>query len=299
MSLPGTRLLALARLVIDPVAIARVLEPLVADWQREWLASHTSSRRVIVRMRGYVAFVCSATYCIVVDEMPPDVRRHAWTTLSAFVGLGTLVLVIPYASAPAEVMVYLVPSTLALSVPFAVLPLAMLLGTSTNRRSSRRRLVRFTVAVALVVFALQNWITPHANQAFREHMVFRAAERAGQAAMYRPPIRGLRELTLPEVFVESLSSSSAIASPSKVREELFRRITLPLVPVLLAIMGWGLARVSSSAGPMRLFGWWSFGCVTYGFASSLGMTLERSWSTPREVATWLPLALCGAAPSRS
>lgn len=291
MTLPGTRLLAVARLVIDPVAVQRVLEPLVADWQREWLATDTAMSCAIVRMRGCVAFICSAAYCCAIDDMPHDVRRPARVTLSAFIGLGLLLLIIPYASEGPDLIVYLLPANLTLSLAFAMLPLAMLLGTSVNRHGSRRHLVRTTIVVALFVFALHNWIAPHTNQAFREHASLRAAERAGEVARYRPPRRGLRELTLPEVVLVSLSTPGAVGSPSQVREELLRRITLPLVPVLLAIMGWGLARVSSSARPARLFGWWTFGCVTYGFAVSLGMTLERSWSTPREVAVWLPLAL--------
>lgn len=79
------------------------------------------------------------------------------------------------------------------------------------------------------------------------------------------------------------------------REELYSRIALPLVPILLAILGWSLARVSSSVTARRLVGWWIFACVTFGFSRDLGMTLERSWSVPREVAVWLPLVLWSAA----
>lgn len=296
MTLPGPRLLAFARLVIDPIAVERVLEPLVADWQREWLACDTTTRRALVRVRGCVAFICSAAYCCALDDMPRDVRWRAWMTLVTFATLGTLVLAIPMrAWAPRDLLLYLLPSTVTLSIPFAMLPLAILLGTSANRDVSRRHLARLTIIVALLVFALHNWIAPHANQAFREHVTMRRAAEAGRLAEYRPPRRGLGEMTLREVFCLSLLTPSAIASPPKVREELFRRMSLPLVPVLLALMGWCLTRVSSSAGPLRLFGWWVFASITYGFASSLGMTLERSWSTPREIAVWLPLALWSVA----
>jgi hypothetical protein len=294
MKLPGTRLLAIARFFIDASAIARVLEPLVADWQREWLASTTTSGRVVIRGRGCFAFICSATYCFSSDAMPRDIRWRAWMTLSAFVALGTLVLAVPILGLPSALMAYWLPSMLALSVPFAMLPLAMLLGTSANRSGGLRHLTRFTIAVALVVFALNGWITPHANQAFREQAMRRAVEQAGEVAAYRAPSRGLRELTLPELFRVHFSTPG-LASRQKMNEEVHSRVTLPLVPVLLAMMGWGLTRASNSAGAVRLFGWWVFACATFGFARSLGMTLERSWSTPREAAVWLPLVLWSAA----
>jgi hypothetical protein len=295
MKLPGTHLLAVARLVVDPAAVAHVLEPLVADWQREWLTAG-SAWRAIVRVRGVVAFVCSATYCCAIDTMPSDVRRRAWIALASFVGVSSLLLLVPYRLVPATAAAYLLPSTLALTLPFGILPLAMLLGTSTDRGSSRRHLLRFAIAVALLAFALHNWITPYANQAFREHLVFRAAERAGRVAYYQPPARGVRELTLPELYTVSLPAFGIMASSeARVREEINRRLALPLVPLLLAILGWSLGSVSNAAGAMRLTGWWLFVCLTFGFAPDLGMTLERSWNVPRLFGVWVPLVLWAAA----
>jgi hypothetical protein len=289
--LPGTRLLAIARLLLDPQTIAQVLEPLVADWQREWIAADTTWRRILVRVPGCIALVWCAAYCFALESAPGDVRRRAWPTLLAFTLLGTIVLTLPIALARSTLIAYWLPSTLTLAVPFAVLPLAMRLGTHANRIASRRYLLRFTIGTALFVFVLHGWITPNANQMFREHVLRSAAEHAGQSTRYTPPPRGLRELTITELFVVHLSPMRHIASPSKLAEELQGRVTLPLVPVLLAIMGWSLARVSSAAGPARLLGWWAFACATFASTRSLGMTLERSWGLPREVAIWLPLVM--------
>lgn len=47
MSLPGTRLLAIARLWSDEATIDRVFEPLVADWQAEYVSAPAAERRRI------------------------------------------------------------------------------------------------------------------------------------------------------------------------------------------------------------------------------------------------------------
>lgn len=137
MKLPGTRSLAVARLLVNPVAVTQVLEPLVADWQREWLASGTSMRRAMIRVRGCVAFVCASAYCCAMDPMPGDVRRRAWIILSTFVALGTFVPAVLWTvRVPRDLIVYWMPSTLALSIAFATLPLAIVLGRPASRSGS-------------------------------------------------------------------------------------------------------------------------------------------------------------------
>lgn len=291
MTLPGTRLLGFARLIVEPDTVTRVLEPLVADAQREWLVADTRWRRVLVRVVCGAALGWSAAHCFALESTPSDVRRRAWATVFTFTLLGTLVLAMPLAWVPPDLMVYWLPSTLMVAVPFAVLPLAMLLGTNLDRIASRRYLIRFTVVAALLVFVFNGWVTPYANQRFREHAVRRAAEEAGNLTEYRPPARGIRELTTTELFFIHLSPMRHVASPTKLREELQSRATLPLLPVVLAVMGWSLTRESSAAGPARLLAWWVFACATFALTRSLGMTLERSWSVPREAAIWLPLVM--------
>lgn len=82
-----------------------------------------------------------------------------------------------------------------------------------------------------------------------------------------------------------------MSSERQLHEERHNRATLPLIPVVLAILGWSLAGVSGSSRSMRLAFWWAFTALTYGVVRSLGMTVERAWQLPREIAIWLPLLL--------
>ncbi len=96
----------LARLIVEPAAVTRVLEPLVADWQREWLSAQTSAARGVVHVRGSVAFVASAAYCLATEKTPRDLHLRAWVTLSTFSRLGLLLLTIPFTWAQPALLVY-------------------------------------------------------------------------------------------------------------------------------------------------------------------------------------------------
>lgn len=115
VKLPGSHLLALARLVVDPTSVTRVLVPLVADWQREWLTAPPGLARVGVRARGLAAFVASGTYCLVTSPAPRTMRRQAWSTLAVFAVLGILPQTFGLRYLPSTLTVWLVPALLVAS----------------------------------------------------------------------------------------------------------------------------------------------------------------------------------------
>jgi hypothetical protein len=63
MSLPGMRLLAIARLWFDKATIDRVFEPLVADWQAEYASAPAAERRRIW-FRGLTALFTTSIVVI-------------------------------------------------------------------------------------------------------------------------------------------------------------------------------------------------------------------------------------------
>lgn len=288
MTLPGTHLLTLSRRLIDPVAITRVLEPLVADWQREWLAADSWRRRASVRLRGSATFVGVALYCSLTEDVPRQLRRRSWTTMLNYAAFGVLAQSVVLLSVEPSLIGWWIPALLTLSLPFALLPVAMRAVRDGDR--GRRHLVRVTLATMLAVIVLHNWAVPHANQAFRQRAILLEAAHDGRT----PPARlsrGLRELTLGELLAIGRVPDRMPASPQQISEERHSRLALALMPLVLATLGWHLRRANGNAGRLRIVFWWIFIASTFGAMRSLGMTFERWWHLPREVAVWLPLVL--------
>ena len=54
-----SRALAFVSRWFDPATVARVFEPLIADWQREWIDA-PKAERLIVHSRGMLSFFIAA-----------------------------------------------------------------------------------------------------------------------------------------------------------------------------------------------------------------------------------------------
>jgi hypothetical protein len=297
MTLPGTTMLNLARHVVDPPTVVRVLEPLVADWQREWLAAPTMTRRAVARVHGFAAFLTSSAYCLATDPVPRSVHQGTWTMMLSFTAVGTLLLTLPFIEWVSSLwmLALLLPGTLTLSIPFATLPLAMKLGATPGQGpAGARHLVRVTMAIVVLVFVMHNWGMPLGNVAFRTKAIEIANSQLRKpvpASRLPEPRRGARELTLPELMTADASTTRIMASPRQLHEERHHRATVPLIPIVLAVLGWSLTRATGPARRTRIVFWWAFASLTYGLLRSEGMTFERAWDLPREIAVWLPLVL--------
>ena len=61
--LPGDFLHRIAKQSCSPTTCERVIEPLIADLQREWLSADRPARRAIARIRGYASFWQTLLLC--------------------------------------------------------------------------------------------------------------------------------------------------------------------------------------------------------------------------------------------
>lgn len=61
--LPGTLLHRVATRYCSPTTCERVIEPLIADLQREWLAADSYTWRAAARLHGYAAFWQALFWC--------------------------------------------------------------------------------------------------------------------------------------------------------------------------------------------------------------------------------------------
>ena len=244
MNLPGTRLLAFASRWFDAAVVARVLEPLVADWQREW-AEAPPGRRAWIRVRGVACFAMAMTAmaprALLLTPTPPAIQRRVVARLVIFLIVWSAILSVPFLFelrriAPgrlAVLLLWLLPAAIGLVFPFAM---GYIVDGIRRRRtvSPIERMAALRTAIVAVVFMLLfvGWVVPATNQQFRLSV---------KADPWNPPARGFRELTTHQLFSET--GPPAFADPketravSRVREQ-HQRVALLVLPIVLIWLRW-------------------------------------------------------------
>ena len=244
MTLPGTHLLAFASRWFDAAVVARVLEPLVADWQREW-SDAPRARRTWIRARGTACFVIAVTAMtprsLLFTPTPPAILRRVLARLVIFLIIWSTILSVPFLSelrrvAPgrlAVLLLWLLPASIALVFPFAM---GYIVDGIRRRRtvSPIERVAVLRTAVVAVVFMLvfAGWVVPATNQQFRLTV---------KADPWHPPARGFREITTYQLF--SGTGPAATADPHSTRHESLvreqhQRVSLLMLPLVLIWLRW-------------------------------------------------------------
>lgn len=154
-SLPGTRLLAFARLWFSPAIVAGVFEPLVADWQGE---SRVSDSPFWTNLRWRISFLTNGVAALprlLAVQTPPAVM---FDVLVRAVVFGALGFSLQQAFGRRG---YIEGVAVIDSLPFALLPVVIRLQRSTElpRYAARALALRWTIASAilLAVVASQSW----------------------------------------------------------------------------------------------------------------------------------------------
>ena len=174
MAQPFAVILHWAGRVFGDDVCARVFAPLVADWAHEQRHAATWWRRGLTAWRWTLALVTTVA-CVSWRHDAPGWR--ATRTLGLFSAFGTIALIAPffqYLPGPphaVRLVGYLTPQAVALALPFAVLPVAMIMGAVASPASAaglRRRLCALAATVVLLTAMNLAWVVPEANQTFRE-----------------------------------------------------------------------------------------------------------------------------------
>lgn len=245
MRLPGTRLLRLARVWFDEGTVANIFEPLVADWQREAATAPRGRRRVCL-VRGGAAFLMS--FALVLPRvwlrpLPPRLVASIWSAAALFTMCGVLILFIPYlpflSGAGSHLLLYLLPSSLTVALPLALVPAAIVARRFGRAQGFELRalVARLTLSAMFLLVLLLGWITPHANQAWRE-----AVAPDGAVAL-----RGTRELTVPELLSAQPPAERGLWRPrdweGMRRTALVERTSVAAMPLTMGVLGLALARI--------------------------------------------------------
>ena len=300
-----SRALAFASRWFDDATVRRTFEPLIADWQREWLDA-PPRRRALVTVRASLAFICAVIVSspqIALTPAPRDVTHRIAVRMVRFMAVATSLLMIPpvielgtWMSRGASwtrwsLFFFAVPGAITLAFPFAMTGAADSLRRHQDlpghvMRSALLKLGAFAV-MFMVIYG--GWVVPAANQASRTAM-----NPPGMGA----PLRGMRELTTFELITHPTRATifapgTLLSSRStSLRRELNSRAMLTVLPVVLIWLRWraynlprhrwfrvlpAIVATMASIGVMAACG-------------AAGAWLEREAYLPIGSTYWLPIA---------
>ncbi|MGE3273690.1 MAG: hypothetical protein AB7O67_01170 [Vicinamibacterales bacterium] len=281
-----TRLLALARRVCGMSLTDRVIQPLVADWQREWhdARMRAGMHRLRVLVSGGLAFGATLVRCLLGALMQPPPRVAAIAGLSAFL-LAALAVLVPAAVLGFRVGTFVrtgatsgassaLLAVVSLAVTAAAMPAAARLRASGG---ARRHALQLFLACGLALVLLGRWALPTmtgplmvAAADARTRQVI-ADEQAGRPtypgtalrrARGQSPAEDLRKwdaylAALPRIrtpfgtFPTLPADRAALIRPEPVAALAGRMLLL----LVLIHLGWNLAGRGRHGG-LALAGWW-------------------------------------------
>ena len=307
----GLRLRALAARFCRAQTMERLVDPVVADLQVEyaearrngslwrarwtWLEGHAAVAKVLLSA-ALVATVHT------LSTWSPGERTLLRRTSLAF-GTATLLLTTVFVymemqhfldqADPARLTIYVIPSTLPLSIAFATM-IAIAAGIDRERvtRKTILALLAAAFACSVVMFADMAWVVPDSNQAFREtvfHGVESRARLLGEQVLGKSPVRGDREMSLGELRRQI---SLRPDQQRRLAMTYHTRFSLSAAPFMLATVGLVMAfrtrRMTRRAVVLTAFGL----CIAY-WMLLMSANEAGVWTMlPVPIVAWSPNIAC-------
>lgn len=298
--MPGTRLLAFARRWFPPTTVSSVLEPLVADWQREWQDS-SASRRTVVTTRGLTAFVCAAIVSlprVLRTPAPSTITNRMVTRIAGVTFIGSVIFTIPFALQAVTLgpsswvlALLILPSSMAVVFPFA-----MIAATDAIRRHEplaahvqRATVLKLGIVAVLLMALLNGWVVPASNQVWRV-MVAKTTRQS-------IPSPGVRELSTVALIADPSRATvpARFTRAGEIRRELNNRILLAVLPVLLLWVRWPGAQQPRRRWYAPIATSVATAIVFVGFFTLyyLGLSVEPVFNWQPGTGLWLPVVIFG------
>ncbi len=253
MAIPGLRMLAFAVRWFDAATVSRVFEPLIADWQREWVDA-APRNRAWVRVRGTLAFIAAAIAisprAILLAPTAPAVARRVLSRLIIYSSVTSLPLLLPFLMEMrimpplviATLVWWLLPSVVVMAFPFVIIVVADAVRRhQTPSRDERVQTLRFGIAAVVLMFVVHGWIVPATNQQYRVGMADREYFTAMSLDTTGHPPRGIRELTTYELIVEKAEATASehpFARTNMLSRELHTRVSFTVLACVLLWLRW-------------------------------------------------------------
>ena len=212
--IPGRTLHRFAVHLCTPTTLERVVEPAIADLQKEYAetASTEQTRRAQVLMTGYVAITKVIVMCALNlsatsdDERRAIVRTIVWSFTLTVVFTAALMLP-PLSIADGDFSSVFIAGLIPQAMPLAT-PIGLTFGIAIGlgHRPANRRVAKIVLLCALlaslVSFVTLAWVMPAGNQAYRESI-------ARTAGITGDLIKGTNEMSLSELDRQAAIASAA------------------------------------------------------------------------------------------
>jgi hypothetical protein len=258
--MPGRKLHRLAGRICSPRTLEQVVEPAIADLQREYGDMRLCSplTRACVLLAGYVG-IWEGIAMTALDMSPVENDRRAllrtfiWAA-AVTAGVSALLITLTIAGVPVFAPFYialLTPMTLPIALPIGLtLGIAFGLSHGPVSRYARRVVVFAAILVSIMSFVSMAYLKPVANQSFRQS-VFNAIGGNGTV------VKGLNEMSLREFRSEMKMAPRGVLAdtPQRARWTYHLLFALPVAPLVLAalalaLIGRGARRATVMALPV-------------------------------------------------
>ena len=215
LMMPGRTLHRLATRICSAKTLERVVEPAIADLQKEYAAADRASRRMQILLSGYFAILKVIAICALsVSTTTPGERQalsrmFGWSVgwIVAISALLTLPPLFNWSMRRWDAAITLIPQAVPLAIPMGM-AIGIAFGLSAR---PGRNIVKVTLLGAVVAsvlsFGVLAWVMPAANHAFREMTSrdLRASGYVDEMALHK----GHNEMTLSELRREEASFAAA------------------------------------------------------------------------------------------
>lgn len=213
--MPGRTLHHLATHICSTKTLERIVEPAIADLQKEYSTPGRASRRAWVLLAGYVAVLRVILVCAVnvstttSDERQALSRALAWS-FGGIASISALLILPPllnYSMRRWDAVIALVPQAVPLGIPMGI-AIGIAFGLCARPAMNVVKVTVLGAAVASAVsFGILAWVMPVANQTFRDIAIRELADNGYQVTS--EPQKGHNEMTLSELSREEASFAAA------------------------------------------------------------------------------------------
>jgi hypothetical protein len=292
--MPGRTLHRLAARICSERSLERIVEPAIADLQKEYADTmlRSLSRRAQVLLLGYagilevIAMTALEMSLPVGNERSALLRTFFWAAVVTACASGLLVA-FTIAAVPVFAPFYialLTPMTLPIALPIGLtFGIAFGLGNRGVSRHTKRIVLFSAVLVTVLSFSSMAWVKPVANQSFRQS-VFSAIGGRGTV------MKGLNEMSISELYREARMAPRGDATQMPARASWMYHLTcaLPIAPLVLSVLALTLiARGVRNATVIAM-------CVAYYLLLVTTEALVYE-GLPPAAGAWIPNAMFAAA----
>ncbi len=301
--MPGRTLHRLATHICSAKTLERVVEPAIADLQKEFAGADRGARRAWVLLTGYVAilkviFLCAVSVSTLSTDARSAIGRTMKWSIALMVAVTALLMLPPLASVDARISLVSLGTLIPQAVPLAI-PIGIAFGIAFGMADRPptgavvKAVLLFACAASIVSFVTLAWVMPAANQAFRESVV----HARGQSG---PLMKGASEMTLSELDRE-VTIAAAAANPRRADDyawSLHLRFALSVASVVLAVFLFATSgRGAASRGLLAFaacLAYWALIYLGQAFAVYTPVAPTVAGTMPPFIGAWLPNIVLGA-----